>query len=189
MPSDLERFGNRTISQQEHNKCFKQTQLVWTYTLMWKFKLSQCLKRKLLHCRSLEFLEIKTNCEMYSSLISPLPPGHRKCTRKESLHGLLWFILFFPRGTSKEIKVTLLHLLCLLIYYQYFLVVRGTQNRAQNSPLKNKLQSDYSSTTIGSHPRVLISLLKDRGIIEAISSLQIDYQATLIRIFTQQFEF
>lgn len=66
------------------------------------------------------------------------------------------------------------------LHYQYFLVVRGTQNPAQNYPLRNKLQSDYCSTTISSHTRVLISLLKDRGIIEAISSLQIDYQATLI---------
>lgn len=119
----------------------------------------------------------------------PHPPS-REHVWQTSLHGLFWFSLFFPRGTSEEIKVTLSHLLCLLIYYQYFLVVRLTQNRAQNNPLRNKLQSGYCcTTTISSHPRVLISLLKDRGIIEAISSLQIDYQATLICIFTQQFEF
>lgn len=93
------------------------------------------------------------------------------------------------QGHFQEIKVTLFHALHLLIYYQYFPVVRGTENKAQNSSLKNKLQSDYLLHHHRSHPRVLISLLKDRGIIEAISSLQIDYQATLIRIFTQQFEF
>lgn len=73
---------------------------------------------------------------MDSSLMSLPPPQHRKCTTKESLHGLCWFSLFLPKDTSEEIEVTLFHLLCLLIYYWYFLVVRGTQHRAQNSPLK-----------------------------------------------------
>lgn len=44
-------------------------------------------------------------------------------------------------------------------------------------------------TIVSNDQKVLISFLKDRGIIEAVSSLQIDYSVTLTYIFTQQFEF
>lgn len=113
-------------------------------------------------------------------------PSIKMCDKGSWVHRPLWFSLSFLRGTF----LPLFHLRCLLIYQHFFfLVVRETENRPSNSPLSNKLQSRVLLPHQCSDPWVLISLLKDSGIIEAASSLQIDYQATLICIFTQQFEF
>lgn len=129
---------------------------------------------------------------MYSSLLSvPSPAHHRKCTTN-IIHDSTWLLLIQPllsKGHSGRNKGHSFPFITSTNFLPFFFFVRGTQNRAPNSPLKNKLQSDYCALNISGDPRVLISLLKDRGIIEAISSLQIDYQVTLIHIFTQQFEF
>lgn len=65
-----------------------------------------------------------------------------------SLCGLLEFSLFFRRGTSEEIKVTFPFIMSLIYYY--FCVVRGAQNRAQNSPLKTSFNQTICSTTFAS---------------------------------------
>lgn len=123
-------------------------------------------------------------CSLSTALCSL--PSIKMCDTGSWVHRPLWFRLSFLRGTF----LTLFHLWCLLIYQHFFfLVVRETENRPSKSPLSNKLQSNYCYPHQCRDPWVLISLLKDSGIIEAASSLQIDYQATLICIFTQQFEF
>lgn len=78
--------------------------------------------------------------------LSPLPYAPSKeNVWQMSLCGLFRFSLFFPRGTSEEIKVTFPFIMSLIYYY--FHVVRGTQNRAQNRPLKTSFNQTICSTT------------------------------------------
>lgn len=72
----------------------------------------------------------------YSS--SSLPTGaertYNKCYSWFSTTHSVWFILFFLRGTSEEIKVTLSHLYFLIDWW-YLLVVRRIEKSIQNSSL------------------------------------------------------
>lgn len=65
---------------------------MYTYANV-KIQAFSVFKKKLLHCHYLEFLEIKTNCEMYSSLILSPTPGTQKMYKKRVS---TWLVVIHP---------------------------------------------------------------------------------------------